>query len=105
MYTVFLSRNSPSTSPNLDRRLRRLLICGASRFLFSLMRELISSTTSEQDTREGITATEQKHSQGDGRRIGLYMMLPVPILFSVWHTKGWSGRGRSLRNGRAIVLQ
>jgi len=52
-----------------------------------------------------FTATEQDHTQGDGRRIGLYMRLSLPILFSVWRRKGCLGRGRSLRNGRAIVLQ
>jgi len=36
---------------------------------------------------------------------GLHMILPLPMLFGVWHAKGGSGRVRSLRNGRAIVLQ
>jgi len=37
--------------------------------------------------------------------IGLYTILPSPILYGVWHKKGRSVGGRILRNGRAIVLQ
>jgi len=38
-------------------------------------------------------------------RLGLYTVLPSPILYGVWHTQGASVAGRILRNGRAIVLQ
>ena len=39
-------------------------------------------------------------------RLDLYTILPSPILYGVWHTKGGgSVGGRILRNGRAIVLQ
>jgi len=37
--------------------------------------------------------------------IGLYKILPLPILYCVWHTKGKSGRRLRLRKMRAIVLQ
>jgi len=35
----------------------------------------------------------------------LYTILPSPIVYSVWDKKGRSVAGRTLRNGRAIVLQ
>jgi len=37
--------------------------------------------------------------------VGLYRILPVAILYGVWHTKGWWWGGHILRNSRAIVLQ
>ena len=37
--------------------------------------------------------------------VDLYTILPSPILYGVWHTRGGSVRGRILRNSRAIVLQ
>jgi len=37
--------------------------------------------------------------------IGLHTILPLPILYSVWHKRESSVRGRILRNGRALVLQ
>jgi len=37
--------------------------------------------------------------------IGLYTISSRPISYSVWLTKGGSGRSRLLRNSRAIVLQ
>jgi len=40
-----------------------------------------------------------------GFGVGLYTILPSPILYGVWHTEGGSVRGSILRNGRAIVLQ
>jgi len=48
--------------------------------------------------------------QADGRLlphagVGLYTILPSPILYGVWHTKVGSVGGRILRNGHAIVLQ
>jgi len=36
---------------------------------------------------------------------GLYTILPLPILYGVWHTHGWSGGGRILCISRATVLQ
>ena len=36
---------------------------------------------------------------------GFYTILPLPILYGVWHIKGGSGGGRVLRISRAIVLQ
>ena len=38
-------------------------------------------------------------------RLSLYTILPLPILYGVWHTQGGSGGGRILRMSRAIVLQ
>jgi len=32
-------------------------------------------------------------------------ILPLPILYGVWHTQGGSGGGHILRTSRAIVLQ
>ena len=39
--------------------------------------------------------------------VGLYTILPSPILYGVWHAHGGSvsAEGRILRNGRAIVSQ
>jgi len=37
-------------------------------------------------------------------QFGVYMILPLPILYGVWHTQGVVVGGRILRNGRAIVL-
>jgi len=37
--------------------------------------------------------------------LGLYTILPSPISYGVWHTKGGAVRGRILRNSGAIVLQ
>ena len=34
-----------------------------------------------------------------------YTILPSPILYRIWHTKGGSVGGCILRNRRAIVLQ
>jgi len=45
------------------------------------------------------TRSRQRH--GDG----LYTILPSPIVYGIWHTKGGSVGGRILRNRRAIVLQ
>jgi len=39
------------------------------------------------------------------KRVGLYTILPLPMLYGVWHTQGGSGGGRILRSSRAIVLQ
>jgi len=36
---------------------------------------------------------------------GVYTVLPLPILYGVWHTKGGSGGGRTLRNRCARALQ
>jgi len=36
---------------------------------------------------------------------GIYMILPLPILYGVLHTHGGSGGSRILRIRRAIVLQ
>jgi len=38
-------------------------------------------------------------------QLGLNTILPSPILYDVWHTKGGSGGRHTLRNRRAIVLQ
>jgi len=38
-------------------------------------------------------------------RLGLYTILPSPIVYGAWHTKEGSVGGRILRNGRALVLQ
>jgi len=38
-------------------------------------------------------------------RVGIHTILPLPILYGAWHTKGGSVGGRILRNGRATVLQ
>jgi len=40
-----------------------------------------------------------------GESLNLYTILPSPIWYGIWHTKGVSVRGRILRNRRAIVLQ
>jgi len=40
-----------------------------------------------------------------GQEVGLYTILPSPILYGVWHRRGRSAGGHILRNGRAIVLQ
>jgi len=41
------------------------------------------------------------------KQVGLYTILPIPILYSVWHTKGGSGGGSYLAqqscNSTAIV--
>jgi len=37
--------------------------------------------------------------------VGLYTILPSPILYGVWHLKGGLVGGRIFRNDRAIVLQ
>jgi len=37
--------------------------------------------------------------------LGLYTILPSPILYGVWHTKRGPVEGRILRNDRAILLQ
>jgi len=37
--------------------------------------------------------------------LGLYTILPSPILHGIWHAKGGLVVGRVLRNRRAIVLQ
>ena len=37
--------------------------------------------------------------------VGLYTILPSPIVYGVWQTKKGSVGGRVLRNGRAMVLQ
>ena len=37
--------------------------------------------------------------------LGLYTILPSPLLYASRHTKGGSVRGRILPNGRATVLQ
>jgi len=37
--------------------------------------------------------------------LGLYTILPLPILYGVWHKREKSVGGRILRNGRAIVLK
>jgi len=37
--------------------------------------------------------------------VDLYTILPLPILYGVWHTQGGSGGGRRLRIRRAIILQ
>jgi len=37
--------------------------------------------------------------------VGLYTIFLLPILYSVWHTKGRSSEGCILPNSRAIVLQ
>jgi len=36
--------------------------------------------------------------------LGLYRILPSPILYGAWHTKGGSGGRRILRNNRARVF-
>jgi len=36
---------------------------------------------------------------------GLYTILPLPILYGVWHKQEGSGGRRVLRNRRAIILQ
>jgi len=38
-------------------------------------------------------------------RLGLYTILPLPILYGVWHTKGGSGERRTVRSSHAILLQ
>jgi len=38
-------------------------------------------------------------------KVTLYTILPLPILYGVWHTQEGSVGGHILRNGRAIVLQ
>jgi len=43
------------------------------------------------------------HAQGGGLVVGLYTILPSPILYGSRHTKGGSVRGRIVPNGRAIV--
>jgi len=42
---------------------------------------------------------------GGGARFGLNKILPPPILYGVWHTKGESVEGRILRNCHALVFQ
>jgi len=38
-------------------------------------------------------------------RVSLYTILSLPMLYGVWHIKGGSGGGHTLRKSRAIVLQ
>jgi len=38
-------------------------------------------------------------------QVDLYIILPLPVLYCVCHTKGGRGGGRTERNSRAIVLQ
>jgi len=40
-----------------------------------------------------------------GLALGLYTILPLPILYGVWHTKGGGGGGGILRISLAILLQ
>jgi len=47
----------------------------------------------------------QEHRSRGGERLDLYILLPSPILYGVWHEQGGSVAGRILRNGRPIVLQ
>jgi len=37
--------------------------------------------------------------------VGLYTILPLPILYGAWHTQGGVGGGSYMRNSRAKVLQ
>jgi len=39
------------------------------------------------------------------KELSLYSILPIPLVYGVWHTKGGLGGGRILRNRQAIVLQ
>ena len=62
-------------------------------------------------------AARRREQQRDGRgeelvfeparaHLGRYTILLLPILYVVvWHTQGWPGGRRILRNRRAIVLQ
>ena len=50
----------------------------------------------------GTRAPEPEEYQ---RGVGLYTILPSPILYGVWNTKEGSVRGCILPNSRAIVLQ
>jgi len=38
-------------------------------------------------------------------QVCLYTILPSPIVYGVWHTRGWSEGSRILLNSRAIVVQ
>ena len=48
---------------------------------------------------------KKEDTRGEEPGLGLHTILPVPILYGVWHETGGSVGGRILRNGRAMVLQ
>ena len=58
-------------------------------------------------TRPGVNPSlcERGACLREGWTLGLYTILPLPILYGVWHTTGGSVGSRISRNGRAIVLQ
>jgi len=37
--------------------------------------------------------------------LGVYTILPSPIVYGIWHTQGGSVGGRTLSKSRAVVLQ
>ena len=53
----------------------------------------------------GVNVSPSPLGGGQQRQLGLYTILPSPILYGSRHTNGGSVRGRILPNGRAIVLQ
>jgi len=57
----------------------------------------------KKDAEEVALDSELEEKRAD-LQVGLYTILPSPILYGVWHTKEGSVGGSILRNGRAIVL-
>jgi len=69
-------------------------------WMFVLSSALICNALARKCSRRRSKHVERQSSCG--LQVGLYTILPSPILYGVWHKGGGSVGGRILRNGRAI---
>jgi len=89
-----------STSPPLDQFLVRVCSCP---LWISTVCDLLEKTLGMNGFK--MEQLDYPLPQVGHIYIGLYTILPSPILYQVWHTQGRPVGGCILRNGRAIVLQ
>ena len=57
------------------------------------------------DMQAGYREIQAEYASKGRAQLGLCRILPTPILYGVWHTKGGLRRDRILRSSRAILLQ
>ena len=78
------------------------ILYSVPRFTYSTCRHLFR----EQSHPEAIFINQKTRSRDiTALKLGLYTILPLPILHGVWHIQGESGGGRILRISLAMVLQ
>ena len=82
-----------------------MVICLPPRDTSSHQDSASTATSGTQSPAQPPPPPQTRQTQSHSALLGVYTILPLPILSGVWHTNGRSRGGRILPKRRAIVLQ